>query len=111
MSKECLLHSLGSIREDSSVSDIGFKIARNKNVLTTNAKQLAFSSGFPMDKILFAAQGPIAGVNKPHGLGYKPTVLAWQVDTGQAVEELTVTNNYQVTIINARAIILFQQGT
>jgi len=91
--------------------DYGFKVARNKNVLTTNAKQIAFSSAFPTDKILFSAQGPIAGLNRPHGLTYKPTVLAWQVDNGRQVEELTATNNYQVVIRFARAVVLFQQGT
>lgn len=91
--------------------NVGFKVSRGKDVLTTNAKQIAFSSAYPTDKILLAAQGPIGGLNRPHGLTYKPTVLAWQVDNGRQVEELTATNNYQVVIRFARAIVLFQQGT
>lgn len=93
------------------MADYGFKAARTKNAFTTNAKQIAFSSAYPMDKVLFTAQGPIAGLNRPHGLKYKPTALAWQIDNGRQVEELTATNNYQVVIRYARAIVLFQQGT
>lgn len=93
------------------MADYGFKSSRNKNAFTLNAKQISFSSAYPLDKILLSAQGPLAGLNRPHGLTYKPTVLAWQTDTGRQVEELTATNNYQVVIRGARAIVLFQQGT
>jgi hypothetical protein len=93
------------------MANIGFKFTRRgQNVLTTNAQKIAFSSAYPLDKILFEFQGA-ANATKPHGLGYKPTTLSWG-STG--VKGVTFIDNYQLTIAAAganRAIVLLQQGS
>lgn len=91
--------------------DFGFKVARRRvDVTTTNAQQIAFSSAFPLDKVLVRA----IGVNKPHGQNYKPTLLAFNQD-GSTVTSLGITyiDNYQIVIgaSTRKGIALFQQGS
>lgn len=92
------------------MNDIGFRISRvNKNALTLSTTDIAFNSTFPMDRIVAIA----ISVNKPHGLTYKPTLLAFKQAGWK--DRTWYIDNYQINMnaLNAdvKGIALSQQGT
>lgn len=90
------------------MADIGFRVSRvNRTALTNNKSDLAFSSSFPMDRIVAIS----IGVNAPHGLNYKPTLLAFK-STGSK-DIVAYVDNYQINnaVSTTKGIALSQQGT
>lgn len=91
------------------MADIGFKATKNPSldVRPLSGSALHFNSAYFVDKIMAIA----IGVNLPHGLTYKPTLIT-SLSTGNR-DVNTWVDNYQIYIggSTSKGIALSQQGT